>query len=41
MLEVRIGRGVHGNGLDAQLLARPKNPQGDFPTIRNQDLIQH
>ncbi len=41
MQRVTIGLAVNGDRLDAQLLAGTNHPQGDFPSIRNQDLFKH
>ncbi len=41
MLEIAIGSGVHGNGLDAQLAAGAENAQGDLPSVGNYYLVKH
>ncbi len=35
-----VGRGVHGDGLDAQLFAGTQDPQGNFPAVGDQDFFQ-
>ena len=37
----RIRGGVHGHRLDAHLLARADDPQGDFATVGDQDFLEH
>ena len=36
-----VGRGMHGNRRDAQLPARPLDPQRDLAAVGDQDLVQH
>ena len=36
-----IGRGVHGNGLDAHLLAGANHADRDLAAVRNEDLVEH
>ncbi|MNX99952.1 hypothetical protein D3C86_1324300 [compost metagenome] len=36
-----VGLGVHGDGGDAHLLARPVDAQGDFAAVGDQDLGEH
>src|SRR3990170_2887216 len=38
-LAVRLA--VDRHGLDPELPARPDHPQGDFPAVRDQDLLEH
>ncbi len=38
---VRIRGRVHGDGLDAELLAGAQHPQRDLAAIGNQDLVEH
>jgi hypothetical protein len=38
---VAVRLGIDGHGLDAQLLARADHPQGDFPAVRDQHLLEH
>ncbi len=35
-----VGRGVHGDGLDAQLFAGTQDAQGNFPTVGDQDFFE-
>ena len=41
MLEVAVGLGMHGNGLDTELAACALDTQGDFATVGDEDLGQH
>ena len=41
MLQLAIGRGVDGYGVDIQLLAGPKNAQRDLAAIGDEHLFQH
>ena len=36
-----IGRGVHGNGLDAHLLAGANHADRDLAAVRNENLVEH
>mmetsp|Transcript_29948 Transcript_29948/g.96097 ORF Transcript_29948/g.96097 Transcript_29948/m.96097 type:complete len:333 (+) Transcript_29948:899-1897(+) len=36
---VLVDEGVNGHGLEAELLARPDNANGDFTTVGNKDLL--
>src|SRR5919198_3802420 len=38
-LAIRLG--VHGDRLDAQLLARADHPQGDLPAVGDQHFLEH
>jgi hypothetical protein len=38
---ISIGFTVNRDRADAQLFAGTDDAQGDFPTIRNQDLLEH
>src|SRR5690606_2624093 len=41
VLGLGVGGGMHGDGLDAELTAGPQDAQGDFPAVRDQDLLEH
>jgi hypothetical protein len=36
-----VGLGVHGDGLDAELLAGPDDAERDLAPVRDQDLAEH
>ena len=38
---VLVRLGVDGDRLDAELAAREDDPQGDFATVGDQDLLKH
>ena len=38
---VPIGTGIHRNGLDAHVAGRLDDTAGDFPPVRDQDLVKH
>ena len=37
----RIGVGIHGNGRNAQLAARPYDAHRDFPAVGDKDFSKH
>src|SRR5664279_6657820 len=39
MQRVTVGFAVYRDRLDAQLLAGANHPQGDFPSVRNEDCL--
>ena len=41
MLQVPVYGGMHGNGLDAELAARPEDSQGYLAAIGNDDFVEH
>lgn len=38
---VGVGRGVHGDGRDPELLAGPEDAKGDLAAIGYEDLVEH
>ncbi len=41
VLEAVVGRGVHGDGLDAQLAAGAQDAQRDFAAVGDDDFFEH
>ncbi|OQA04042.1 MAG: hypothetical protein BWY69_00128 [Planctomycetes bacterium ADurb.Bin401] len=41
MHRIGIGRGMHGNGRDAEFLAGAQHAQGDLAAVGNQDFVKH
>ncbi len=41
MLEVVVGRGVHGDGLDTQFAAGAQDAERDLASIGDYDFVEH
>ncbi len=41
MHRIGIGRGMHGDGRDAELLAGAQDAQSDLAAIGDQNLVEH
>ncbi len=41
MLEVVVGRGMHGDGLDAELAAGAQDAERDLAAIGDDDFVEH
>jgi hypothetical protein len=41
MHRVGVGGGMHGNGGDAEFLARAQDAERDFAAIGYEDLVEH